>query len=58
VAALVLVTSDARQAPSMLLAKGRMTMMAGGLEVTTTKEGSGETAAVSVCLHWLANCNW
>ena len=51
-------TSDARQAPSMLLAKGRMTMMAGGLEVTTTKEGSGETAAVSVCLHWLANCNW
>ena len=44
VAALVLVTGDARQAPSVLMA--RTTMMAGGLEVTTIKEGSGETAAV------------
>ena len=43
VAALVLVTGDARQTPSVLMA--RTTMMAGGLEVTTIKEGGGETAA-------------
>ena len=50
-AALVLVTGDARQTPSVLMA--RTTMMAGGLEVTTIKEGSGETAAVPfVCRPW------
>lgn len=45
VAALVLVTADARQGTSVLM--GKTQMMAGGLEVTTVTPGSGNVAAAS-----------
>ena len=45
VAALVLVTADARQGTSVLM--GKTQMLAGGLEVTTVTPGSGNVAAAS-----------
>jgi hypothetical protein len=45
VAALVLVTADARQGTSVLM--GKTQMLAGGLEVTTVTPGSGNIAAAS-----------
>jgi len=45
VAALVLVTGDAREGATVLL--GKTETLAGGLQVTTVKEGSGQTASVS-----------
>jgi hypothetical protein len=45
VAALVLVTGDAREGAAVLL--GKTETLAGGLQITTVKEGSGQTASVS-----------